>query len=55
MDLVVEAVESGDVDRAAVREKVAVWDDKHQMLGRPSDYTTFDDTFERRRQARGRR
>jgi predicted nucleic acid-binding protein len=55
MDLVVEAIESGEVDRRAVREKVAVWDDKHQMLGRPSDYTTFDDTFEKRRQARDMR
>jgi predicted nucleic acid-binding protein len=54
LDLMVEAVECGEVSIGEVRDKASIWDDKRQAQGRPHDYTTFDDTFERRRQARGR-
>lgn len=52
MDLIVESIESGEITVEAAREKVAIWDDKHQVQGKPQDYTTFDETLARRRQTR---
>jgi predicted nucleic acid-binding protein len=52
MDLMVEAVASGEISFEDAREKASIWDDKKQVLGRPSDYATFEETFTRRRLAR---
>jgi predicted nucleic acid-binding protein len=52
MELMVEAVESGEVSLEEAREKASIWDDKRQVQGRPSDYTNFDETFKKRRLAR---
>jgi predicted nucleic acid-binding protein len=52
MDWIVEVVGCGAIAIEAAREKASIWDDKRQVQGRPHDYTTFDDTFERRRQAK---
>jgi predicted nucleic acid-binding protein len=49
MDLIVEAVTSGAVDRAAVREVAsAAWDDRPNHQCRPGDYSDFDQTFAQR-------
>jgi predicted nucleic acid-binding protein len=52
MELIVEAVECGEVLLEEAREKAAIWDDKRQVQGRPNDYTNFDETFKKRRLAR---
>lgn len=52
LDLMIEAVESGEISFEVAREKASIWDDKRQQQGRPSDYTTFDETFKKRQQAR---
>lgn len=49
IDLIVEAVESGAVDRDAARTVAsAAWDDRPDNQCRPSDYTDFDETYARR-------
>jgi predicted nucleic acid-binding protein len=49
MDLIVEAVTSGAVELAAVREVAsASWDDRPNHRCRPADYTDFDRTFAQR-------
>jgi hypothetical protein len=49
MDLVVEAIASGCVDRSAARERIAsAWDERPNHQCRPSDYDTFDSTYDRR-------
>jgi predicted nucleic acid-binding protein len=53
MDLIVEAVECGEVSIGEAREKASIWDDKRQVQGRPIDYTAFEATFKKRQQARG--
>jgi predicted nucleic acid-binding protein len=55
LDLMIEAVDCGDVSYEDAREKASIWDDKHQVQGRPRDYTTFAETFEKRRQSRRQR
>ncbi len=49
MDLVVDLVERGIVDRESARGATGIWEDRRQQLGRPRDFTTFDETYERRR------
>jgi len=51
MDLAVLCVSAGLLDRESVRSALSVWDDKMQQFGRPSDYTTFDETWEKRSSA----
>ena len=49
MDLVVEAIASGAIERDAAREKIAsAWDERPNHLCRPRDYEDFDSTFARR-------
>lgn len=49
MDLIVEAVTSGAVDRTAARDVVsATWDDRPDHRCRPLDYSDFDSTFAQR-------
>lgn len=45
MGLVVEAVLTGRLTRERAAEALAVWDDRDQQLGRPSDYAGFEATF----------
>lgn len=52
MGLVVEAVLSGRLLRAAAESALVVWDDPNQQLGRPVDYEGFDATFAKRERER---
>ncbi|HVZ86649.1 MAG TPA: hypothetical protein VHG72_06760 [Polyangia bacterium] len=53
MDLIVEAVTSGAVQLAEVREVASVaWDGRPNNQCRPKDYSAFDATFEQRRTRR---
>jgi predicted nucleic acid-binding protein len=49
MDLVVEALDAGEMSLAAAKSCTAIWDDKHQSQCRPRDFTTFDELLARRR------
>lgn len=48
MDLMVDWVERGLVRREDVEQALLPWEDKTRQLGRPADYTTFDETYRRR-------
>jgi predicted nucleic acid-binding protein len=49
MDLVVRLVGAGAMSIDEARVRLAPWDDRKQFFGRPADYTTFDETYGRRR------
>lgn len=52
MDLLVDMIDLGIVAMNDVRERMYPWNDRRQQMGRPVDFTTFDDTFQRRLAAR---
>lgn len=54
MGLAVEIVEGGVLSLAEVRERLAPWEDSRQSFGRPGDFSTFDETYRRRAEARQR-
>jgi predicted nucleic acid-binding protein len=52
MGLVVELVDRTLLTQAEARALCDPWNDRTQQIGRPADFTTFDDTFARRKKAR---
>ncbi len=51
-DFVVLAVEHKVITVAEAKQCLEPWDDKHQVLCRPSDYVSFDQTRESRAESR---
>jgi predicted nucleic acid-binding protein len=51
-DLIVDLLGERVLDVAEVQLKLLVWEDRKQQLGRPSDFTSFEETFKRRRCSR---
>jgi predicted nucleic acid-binding protein len=52
MGAIVEAVHAGRLPRERAQVALAVWEDKDQQIGRPSDYAGFDATFAARESER---
>ncbi len=55
MGAVVEWVEEALLDRVTAIKLTVSWDDRAQERGRPSDYDTFDCTYDRRLKVRNAR
>jgi predicted nucleic acid-binding protein len=51
-DLVVDLLEEDVLNSAEVQQKLFAWEDRRQQLGRPSDFTDFPLTLQKRRCAR---
>lgn len=51
-DLIVDLLDEHVLDCAEVQLKVLVWEDRRQQLGRPSDFTDFRETLQKRQRAR---
>lgn len=47
-DLIVDLLEERVLDSAEVQLKLLVWEDRKQQLGRPSDFTNFEETLKKR-------
>lgn len=54
MGFVVELIERERLVREEVEQVLSVWEDPSQQRGRPSDYTSFADTYARRKALRER-
>lgn len=51
-DLIVDLLEERILDVAGVQLKLLVWEDRRQQLGRPSDFTNFRETLQKRQRDR---
>lgn len=51
-DLIVDLLGKGVLGVAEVQVKLLVWEDRRQQLGRPSDFTSFEETSTRRQCSR---
>jgi len=47
-DLIVDLLDRSILDVAEVQIKLLVWEDRRQQLGRPSDFTNFEETLKKR-------
>lgn len=47
-----KVIDMGIVAMDDARECMYPWNDRRQQMGRPTDFTTFDETFQRRLAAR---